>query len=222
MTSSDDLVVPARATRTGVPAWVAAAGDLVAPSGGRAGTVYLVLDHSTSMGDPGKMAQLRRGALRFFLEAVRRDYAVGAVRFASDTGILVGAGIDAHRFWKRLHDLVPYGSTAMAEGIALTTSRFRHRAGDRVMILITDGVPDDAWRAVAAARRARALGITLIAIGTGNADRDFLATLTGRPELSTLVTTEGLAGALSERAERLGATAAAPRNAQERSRHDRS
>jgi len=151
------------------------------------------------MGDPGKVRQLRRGALRFFLEAVRREYAVGAVRFATDAALLVGAGIDAHRFWTRLHRLVPYGSTAMAEGIALATSRFRFRRGDRVMILITDGVPDDPERAVAAARRARALGITLIAIGTGNADRDFLSTLTGRPELSQVVGTEALAGALSDR-----------------------
>ncbi|MDZ7706579.1 MAG: VWA domain-containing protein, partial [Trueperaceae bacterium] len=83
------------------------------------GTVYLVLDHSTSMGDPGKMEQLRRGALRFFLEAVQRDYAVGAVAFAGGAETITGASLNAHRFWKRLHGLRPYGRTAMASGLRL-------------------------------------------------------------------------------------------------------
>lgn len=148
------------------------------------GTVYLLLDHSTSMGDAGKMDQLRRGALRFFLEAVRRDYAVGVVGFADRARVVLGAGRNVHRFWRRLDRLEPYGRTAMAAGLTVGTRRLAPRAGRRVLILITDGKPDDRAATLAAAQRARAQDVRLITIGTDGADHDFLRTLTGRPELA--------------------------------------
>lgn len=161
------------------------------------GTVYLVLDHSTSMGDPGKMEQLRQGALRFFLEAVQRDYAVGAVAFAGAAGVVTGAGLNAHRFWRKLHALRPYGRTAMASGLRLGLGRLRFRGGRKVLVLITDGMPDDRAATLDAARLARARGVTVIPIGTGEADHAFLASLTGRPELARHVPTDLLAGAIA-------------------------
>lgn len=160
------------------------------------GTVYLVLDHSTSMADPGKMAQLRNGSIRFFLTAVGRGYAVGAVSFAGRAGLLSGASLNAHRFWRRIHELRPYGRTAMERGLALASARLARRGGRRVIVLITDGMPDDREATLQAARSARAQGITLIPIGTGNADRAFLDTLAGRPELARHVERERLAGAI--------------------------
>ena len=153
------------------------------------GTVYLVLDHSTSMADPGKMDQLRQGALRFFLEAVQRDHAVGAVAFSYAAQLVYGAGLDAHRFWQRLHGLRPYGRTAMAAGLRLALWRLRFRSGRKVIVLITDGMPDDREATLDAARIARARGVTLIPIGTGAADFTFLASLAGRPELARHVET---------------------------------
>jgi Mg-chelatase subunit ChlD len=192
-----EVPVPARpaAPRFGLVQRVA--GALVPRRRDLRGTVYLVLDHSTSMADPGKMDQLRNGALRFFLEAVQRDYAVGAVAFAGAAELISGAGLDAHRFWRKLHALRPYGRTAMAAGLRLGLFRLRFRMGRKVLILITDGVPDDRGATLAAARVARARGVTLIPIGTGNADHDFLASLAGRPELTRHVDTARLAGAIA-------------------------
>jgi Mg-chelatase subunit ChlD len=161
------------------------------------GTVYLVLDHSTSMADPGKMDELRQGALRFFLEAVQRDHAVGAVAFAHAAQLVYGAGLDAHRFWQRLHGLRPYGRTAMSAGLRLGLWRLRFRSGRKVLVLITDGMPDDREATLDAARVARARGVTLIPIGTGAADHAFLASLAGRPELARHVEARDLAGVLA-------------------------
>lgn len=195
--TNGELPVPARpaAPRFGLVQRVA--GALVPRRRELRGTVYLVLDHSTSMADPGKMDQLRNGALRFFLEAVQRDYAVGAVAFAGAAQLISGAGLDAHRFWRKLHALRPYGRTAMAAGLRLGLFRLRFRMGRKVLILITDGVPDDRGATIEAARVARARGVTLIPIGTGNADHDFLASLAGRPELTMHVETGRLAGAIA-------------------------
>lgn len=169
------------------------------------GTVYLVLDHSTSMGDPGKMTQLHQGAMRFFLEAVPRGYAVGAIAFADRARLITGAGLDAHRFWRRLRELRPYGRTAMAAAVRTATFRLGWRRGRRVMVLITDGMPNDREATSAAARVARARGVTILPIGTGDADHAFLASLAGRPELVRHVPREGLAGAIEAVARDLAA-----------------
>lgn len=169
------------------------------------GTVYLVLDHSTSMADPGKMDQLRSGALRFFLEAVQRGHAVGAVAFAGGAEVISGAGIDAHRFWQRLQRLQPYGRTAMAAGLRAALWRLRFRSGNRSIVLITDGMPDDRAATLEAARLARARRVTLIPIGTGAADFAFLATLAGRPELARHVAASDLATTIAGAAGQLDA-----------------
>jgi Mg-chelatase subunit ChlD len=198
-----DLSVPARPTAKtgGLVRRVVA--SLVPRRRDLRGTVYLVLDHSTSMGDPGKMEQLRQGALRFFLEAVQRDYAVGAVAFAGAAELVTGAGLNAHRFWRKLHALRPYGRTAMASGLRLGLGRLRFRGGRKVLVLITDGMPDDRAATLEAARLARARGVTLIPIGTGEADHAFLASLTGRPELARHVSADRLAGAIAGAAQGL-------------------
>lgn len=192
---TDDLPVPA--APAGRPGLVRRAANAILPRRlNLRGTVYLVLDHSTSMGDPGKMPQLRQGAVRFFLESVRRGYAVGAVGFAADATLVSGASLNAHRFWRRVHDLRPYGRTAMAAGLRLALFRLSWRRGRKVMVLITDGMPDDREATLDAARVARSRGVTIIPIGTGNADHDFLRSLAGRPELARHVTREDLAGAI--------------------------
>jgi Mg-chelatase subunit ChlD len=163
----------------------------------------LVLDHSTSMGDPGKMYQLRRGAFKFFVEAVRRHYAVGAVAFASKTQTLCAPSVDIPMFWRRLQRLSPYGRTRMARPLRVAQRRLRFRRGHRVIVLLTDGMPDDAEATLAAARFIRSAGITLIPIGTGQANEAFLATLAGRPELAYVTGVDDFSDAVANVAGRL-------------------
>lgn len=168
------------------------------------GTVVLLLDHSSSMADAGKMPQLRQGALRFFYEAWQRDFAVGAVAFSRRARWLCGATRDPHRFGRRVAGLEPEGRTAMAAAIRLASGRLRRRRGERLLVLITDGMPDSPAAALQAAAQARALGIPLVAIGTDGADSAFLAALAGRPALARTVAPTALAGALADAGGDLG------------------
>lgn len=202
---AEALAEPLDAPAGRAPIVLRAAGALVPKRRRLRGVVYLVLDHSTSMADPGKMDAMRQGALRFFLEAVQREYAVGAVAFAGRADVVAGAGLDAHRFWRRLHALRAYGRTAMAAGLHAALRRLRFRRGRRVLVLITDGLPNDRARTMEAARLARARGVTLIPIGIGQADHAFLASLAGRPELARHVARGDLAGAMAEAAGHLHA-----------------
>ena len=167
------------------------------------GTVYLLLDHSASMADPGKMAQLTRGALRLFTEARQREYAVGIVGFARRAQLLLGATCDAAQFQKQLGTLEPYGRTAMAQAIRVATRQLRRRRGDKVILLVTDGMPNSRAATLDAAHLARAQGITVIAIGIGHADEAFLASLTPKPELAVKVAVGELENTLEKAAKRL-------------------
>lgn len=148
------------------------------------GTTYLLLDFSASMGDEGKLPQLRQGALRFFAEAWKLGYAVGAIGFSRRAEVIQPATRDFARFQRSLDVVRAEGRTAMTKAIRLGARKLRRASGDRALLLITDGMPDRPEAALAAAREARAAGITLIAVGTDGADEAFLAALTGLPELA--------------------------------------
>lgn len=173
------------------------------------GTVYLLLDTSASMADGDKMVQLVRGSVRFFYEAWRRRYAVGAVAFARRAWVAVGATRDPHRFERGLRGLEPDGGTAMDAALRLACWRLRFRRGRRVMILITDGKPDDRAATLDAARRARALGVTVLAVGTEPADQAFLWALVPHPAFADRVGNADLADGIDRVAGRLPGAGAA-------------
>jgi Mg-chelatase subunit ChlD len=156
------------------------------------GTVYLLLDTSASMSSHGKLEQLKRGSLRFFTEAWGRDYAVGAIDFGSRAYCLLGATRNFYSFQKQIMCLGADGRTAMDSAIRLGTWRLRFKRGYRAMILITDGQPDHPEATLQAAIVARRLGIDLIAVGTSGADEAFLASLTPKPELASVVSVQEL------------------------------
>lgn len=158
--------------------------DLVMPSFSLAhkraklkGTVYLLLDHSSSMADGQKLTQLKRGAIRFFTEAYTRNYAVGMIGFSARAKCFLGASRNFYKFHKQLNLLTPIGRTAMTEALLLGTKRLRWRRGYKALFLITDGQPLYKEAALAQANIIRAKGIDLIAVGTDGADEAFLRAL---------------------------------------------
>ena len=167
-------------------------GTLVSRRGKIKGTVYLLLDCSSSMGCDGKLAQLKRGSLRFFLEAWARQYAVGAIGFGSGVFGVSGATRNFYAFQKQIMALHADGRTNMDAAIRTGTWRLRLRRGHRVLILITDGQPNNPEATLQAATIARRLEIELIVIATTGADQDFLFTLNPNPELTMYVERKAL------------------------------
>jgi Mg-chelatase subunit ChlD len=156
------------------------------------GTVYLLLDCSSSMGCDGKLLQLKRGSLRFFSEAYLRQYAVGAIGFGSRAFTILGATRNAYHFQKQIMSLQADGRTAMDSAIRAGTWRLRFRRGHKVLMLITDGQPDHPEATLQAAHIARGLDIELIVIGTHGADQTFLSRLPPKPELLNYVDRKAL------------------------------
>jgi Mg-chelatase subunit ChlD len=165
---------------------------LVSRRGKLKGTVYLLLDCSSSMGCDGKLMQLKRGSLRFFAEAWKRRYAVGAIGFGSSVFNVSGATRNFYAFQKRIMALHADGRTNMDGAIRAGTWRLRFRHGHKVLMLITDGQPNDPEATLRAAIIAQGLGIELIVIATTGADRDFLSRLSPRPELMMYIERKAL------------------------------
>ncbi len=149
-------------------------------------TVYLLLDCSGSM-EGEKLEAAGKGALAFASEAVAKDYQVGLIAFASTPGCYREARAGIAGFAECLAKLEAAGSTDLAAAIVLAMEKIARCPGGKVFCVVTDGIPDDADAALAAAKEATRHGIEIMAIGTDDADRTFLDRLVTRCELAAKV-----------------------------------
>jgi uncharacterized protein YegL len=79
-----------------------------------------------------------------------------------------------------------------ADAVYLALQSLSDASGERVMCVITDGYPDDVKTALSAAKQAAAKGIDIMALGTEDADDEFLQRLVTRKELQARVSTTHL------------------------------
>ena len=131
-----------------------------------------------------KLTQAISGALGFATDALRKNYAVGLVSFASDAAVLCLPEASLAGLAARAERLTADGSTNMSEGIEKAAAELLKAPGVKAMVVVTDGVPDSPEAALAMARRAKDAGIDIIAIGTDDADRAFLERLASRSDLA--------------------------------------
>lgn len=148
--------------------------------------VYLLMDCSISM-EGTKLVQAKEGALNFAAEAGSKGYLIGLIQFASSATHL-------YKPQKEIAFMRPYvekmradGSTNMAEGIHMATDRLSDKTGYRVVVIVTDGMPDDPKAALEAAELAKGNKIEIITIGTDDADKEFLKKLASQNELAIKV-----------------------------------
>jgi predicted kinase len=95
----------------------------------------------------------------------------------------------------------------MTDALDLAVRELVLLSGVRVIVVATDGEPDSRSSSLEVARRAKAAGIDIIAIGTEDADHGFLAQLATRSDLSVKVASRDLKSGITEAAKLLpGAT----------------
>jgi len=150
------------------------------------GIVYLAVDRSGSM-EGDKLAQAKRGALDFAKEARRKGYLTGLIAFDSYATRLCSPQKDISVLQKALEPVVVSGTTNMTHAIELAVEELRSKKGKRVLVIVTDGEPDNAGSCLAAGRRAKKEGIEIIAVGTDDADYGFLRKIASRTDLAALV-----------------------------------
>lgn len=156
------------------------------------GTVYLVIDCSSSM-DDDKMNQAKRGASGFANESQRKGYSVGLIQFSSSAEHISEPQKELGSLNAAVERMSSSGSTNMAAALTLAAEKFADRHGEKIICLVTDGMPDSREAALAAANQAKQSHIDIMTIGTDDADRQFLEEIATRKELSAKVSRDQLA-----------------------------
>ena len=169
------------------------------------GYVYLLVDCSASM-EGDKVKQAKKGALNFAKEALAKGYFTGLIRFDSSAKLICEPLREISLLEKRLTKLEIGDTTHMAKGIELAHRLLREMSGTRVMVIVTDGMPngpDDPKSTLRAGESAKKNGIDIIAIGTDDADQKFLRRLASRKELGMKVSSKQLEKTITDSAKLL-------------------
>jgi Ca-activated chloride channel family protein len=169
------------------------------PPGPTPRSVCLLLDVSGSMSRV--IAQPGGGPVQTQLEALKRaadefvqrqDLAldeVGVAVFSTDASALCDLTHDRARLGRAVRVAQAGGTTNMARGLDVAAWMLQRSAGEKWVLLFSDGKPEGASvyvdpvsAAVESSQRLRASGANIVAIGTGLADAAFLARITGRSD----------------------------------------
>ena len=162
--------------------------------------VALLIDTSGSMRDQGKIEEVKR-ASSDYISKQPSTTRVAVVRFSSDAQIVSPLGSSASNHLSAINSFQADGATNMADGLLQAAQAFEADIGgkqSRTILLFTDGEPGSNLetsdvakpKTIEAANEIRAQGIKIVAVGTNDADSDFLAQLTGDRNL-VFATTAG-------------------------------
>lgn len=166
--------------------------------------VVFAVDTSGSM-EGAKIAAARQAVLdnaRTLLGLGGETCEVGIVSFAAGAEEVCPPTSDLQRIASTVNALVPFGTTAMDEGIRLALQIVMKgpKNADRDVVMLTDGMPDTNRRqfTLAAAAEARDLNVTLSSVGVGseNVDKNFLSELS--PMSLVIDKVDGMAEAMTK------------------------
>jgi Mg-chelatase subunit ChlD len=158
--------------------------------------VYLVVDCSGSMAGQ-KLEQAKKGILDFSKDAFLKEYLVGLISFDTEARHICEPTYDIGLLNSSLEQMHSTGSTNMADAIILAHHHLKDRTSTRVIVIATDGLPDNAQYALTAGDRAKADKIDIITIGTDDADQEFLKKLASQTHLGKKVAREAFSQAIS-------------------------
>jgi Mg-chelatase subunit ChlD len=102
------------------------------------------------------IAQAKDGVLAFALDAVRKDYAVGLVRFSDVAEVLSTPKDGISGLKSGLRKLEASGGTNMTDALNPGKSELMSILGIRVIVIATDGVPNSPESCFRAAQAAKA------------------------------------------------------------------
>lgn len=162
----------------------------------------LLIDCSESMAG-NKIEQAKSGANDFTAEALRTGYSVGLIRFSDHATFLCRPTREIDQLRPKIEGLRDDGGTNMAEAVQVGADHLSSISGMRTLVVVTDGIPDNPPSVLDIAARAKASGVEIIAIGTDDADKDFLDKLASRSDLSVKASREMLAQSIASAAKML-------------------
>ncbi len=145
--------------------------------------VFLLIDVSSSMtGQP--LTEAQTAAREFLLKCDLTAMEVGLISFSTLVALQSPATNNLRRLHAAIHRLEAEGSTNLTDALEMARGQLVASDRKRYIVLLTDGYPDAPESAVAQALGAREQGIEVVAIGTGDADREYLRRLASSEQAS--------------------------------------
>lgn len=156
-------------------------------------SVYILIDASGSM-DGDKIEQAKQGAREYAKTATSKGYSVGLISFDYNIKHLLRPTKELNgNFEKVINSIEARNSTNLTDAIKAAQAHFLSRRRKRVIMIITDGMPDSQSTALSAANDAKRDGIEIQCIGTYDVNQEFVDKLVTRNGLGQLVENNRLA-----------------------------
>jgi Mg-chelatase subunit ChlD len=154
----------------------------------------LLIDTSGSMRG-SKIDSVLEGAKKFAVDAIAQDYQVGIITFDSSARVIIEPSFSVEQIEDALNKIHVGGCTNMEAGIRTAIPYFSFRRKKNRLCVVTDGKPEtwsyndvsDVELALNAASDAKKLGIEILAVGTDDAEEEFLRKLCSREGMALLV-----------------------------------
>jgi molecular chaperone DnaK (HSP70) len=145
--------------------------------------VFLLIDVSASMtGQP--LIEAQTAAQEFLSKCDFTTMEVGLISFSSLVTLQSAATSNVRRLHAAVNRIEAQGSTNLTDALEMARGQLVAADRKRYIVLLTDGYPDAAESAVEQAMAAQKQGIEIVAIGTGDADRDYLRRLASSEQAS--------------------------------------
>ncbi|MCK5509729.1 MAG: Hsp70 family protein [Desulfobacterales bacterium] len=138
--------------------------------------VMLCIDVSGSMSG-GNLQQAKSGALNFMKNLDIEYTSTGLISFGSSAQLLMHFTKSAKDMNNAINSLSISGSTNMTDALRIAYSNLICQEGRRVIVLLTDGGPNDRSSTLEEGQSCRDENIEIITIGTDGADQSFLKAL---------------------------------------------
>ena len=165
--------------------------------------VYLLIDCSGSMSGK-KIEQAKRGSLDFAVTALNDGYVVGLISFSTSTSNLCSPIDNLEELTLGVNRLRIEGGTNLTPAIEEVILQFGQKnTSTRAMVIVTDGQTTNPQAALRAADKAKLLCISILTIGTDDADLAFLAKLASDTNLVKKVTSDRLEETITQMAQML-------------------
>lgn len=144
---------------------------------------YLLIDCSDSMSG-SKLSQAKSGAIDFSAGALKSGYKIGIITFSSVAIKLTDPLVNIRKLHPFFNKIVSEGSTNLSSALKLANEEIHDFHKNNVVVIVTDGMPNDTEKAIKSANELKSKGIEIIAIGTHDADKPFLKKIASSEKLA--------------------------------------
>jgi Ca-activated chloride channel family protein len=140
--------------------------------------ICLLIDCSRSM-KGSKLAEAKRAAVNFVQRQDLARHRLSLVSFEGSPHRMSDLSQSATDLTMAADRIADGGSTRMDLGLVEAADTLRGASEQQIILLFTDGMPDNQTDTLSAATNVKAAGIKVVAVATDDADVGYLASVTG-------------------------------------------